>query len=82
MRIGIDLGGTKIEGLVLDDKGAEKVRLRVPTPTTSYEDSIAAIVDVALRLHANVHDISGGLYRRIGVGRDRVDLVVDDDEDF
>jgi predicted NBD/HSP70 family sugar kinase len=32
MRIGIDLGGTKIEGLVLDDAGAEKARMRVPLP--------------------------------------------------
>jgi len=50
MRIGIDLGGTKIEGLVLDRAGAEKTRLRVPTPTTSYEDSVAAIVGVVAEL--------------------------------
>ena len=31
MRIGIDLGGTKIEGLVLDKDGTERARLRVPT---------------------------------------------------
>src|SRR5262245_49042096 len=46
MRIGIDLGGTKIEGLVLDDGGTEQARLRVPTPGTSYEEAVAAILDL------------------------------------
>ncbi len=50
MRIGIDLGGTKIEGLVLDRGGTEKARLRVPTPDTSYEDSVRAIVEVVAEL--------------------------------
>lgn len=50
MRIGIDLGGTKIEGLVLDPTGAEKARLRVPTPGTSYEDGLKAIVGLVVEL--------------------------------
>ncbi len=54
MRIGIDLGGTKIEGLVLDDKGVETARLRVPTPITSYEDDLAAIIGVVDALEARV----------------------------
>ena len=47
MRIGIDLGGTKIEGIVLDDGGKERARLRVATPQGSYEatvDGVAAVV--------------------------------------
>jgi fructokinase len=44
MRIGIDLGGTKIEGLVLDHDGRERARLRVPTPATSYDEDVVAIV--------------------------------------
>jgi fructokinase len=32
MRIGIDLGGTKIEGLCLDDDGKERARDRIATP--------------------------------------------------
>jgi fructokinase len=43
MRIGIDLGGTKIEGAVLDDEGELLVRRRVPTPTGSYRAVVAAI---------------------------------------
>ena len=30
-RIGIDLGGTKIEGVVLDASGKEVIRKRIPT---------------------------------------------------
>jgi len=32
MRIGIDLGGTKIEGVALGSDGRELARKRVPTP--------------------------------------------------
>ena len=58
MRIGIDLGGTKIEGLVLDSIGAEKARLRVPTPGTSYEHTLKGVIDeLALTIvaHHRVH---------------------------
>jgi fructokinase len=37
MRIGIDLGGTKIEALVLGDDGSELSRQRVPTPKGDYQ---------------------------------------------
>lgn len=46
-RIGIDLGGTKTEIIVLDDHGGERLRRRVPTPRDDYEatlDTIAALV--------------------------------------
>jgi fructokinase len=46
MRIGIDLGGTKIEILVLDDRGAELHRGRVPTPVGNYEATVGAILDL------------------------------------
>ena len=47
VRIGIDLGGTKIEAVGLGARGKELVRRRVPTPP-GYEptlDAIAALVD-------------------------------------
>lgn len=37
LRIGIDLGGTKIEILALDERGRELLRRRVPTPQQDYE---------------------------------------------
>jgi len=43
MRIGIDLGGTKIELIALDDDGSERHRVRVATPAESYDAIIASI---------------------------------------
>ena len=50
MRIGIDLGGTKIEGLVLDHDGAELARLRVASPQHDYAGTVKAIAAVVAEL--------------------------------
>lgn len=42
MRIGIDLGGTKTEIVVLDEAGGQRLRRRVPTPR-DYDGTLAAI---------------------------------------
>jgi fructokinase len=57
MRIGIDLGGTKIEGILLDDQGHEKARQRVATPAGNYAGTIQAITDLVagLELLANLN---------------------------
>lgn len=52
MRIGIDLGGTKIEGIALAGDGREVGRERVPTPRGDYDGTIAAIAEVVQRLEA------------------------------
>jgi len=44
LRIGIDLGGTKTEGIVLSPEGAELVRTRIATPRTGYGDVLGGIV--------------------------------------
>jgi predicted NBD/HSP70 family sugar kinase len=47
LRIGIDLGGTKIELIVLDSSGKERMRKRVPTPQGDYAatvDTVSALV--------------------------------------
>ncbi len=46
VRIGIDLGGTKLEAIALDEKGAELARRRVATPTGDYDGTIRAIAGV------------------------------------
>src|SRR5262245_35868317 len=46
MRIGIDLGGTKIEAIAIDDAGVVRLRWRVPSPRDSYPDTLAAIVEL------------------------------------
>jgi fructokinase len=63
MRIGIDLGGTKIEGIVLDDAGMERARLRVDTPQGSYEDTVQAVASVVAELERKV-----GTRCHVGVG--------------
>lgn len=50
IRIGIDLGGTKIEGLALAPDGAELARQRVATPQGDYAATLACIVDLVTRL--------------------------------
>ena len=63
MRIGIDLGGTKIEGIALGGNGRELLRMRVPSPQNSYERTLDAIAGV-------VNDIESrlGLLGSVGVG--------------
>lgn len=53
MRIGIDLGGTKIEGILLDATGAERKRLRIATPVArGYEAILGALVEIVMELEA------------------------------
>ena len=63
MRIGIDLGGTKIEGIALDDSGKERARVRVATPQGSYEATVDGVAAVVRELEAKV-----GARCRVGVG--------------
>jgi fructokinase len=46
LRIGIDLGGTKIEAVALGSDGGERFRRRIDTPRGDYGGTIAAIVDL------------------------------------
>jgi fructokinase len=57
IRIGIDLGGTKIEGLALDESGAEIARLRIPTPQHDYAATIKAIASVVDDLERRIGGI-------------------------
>ena len=49
LRIGIDLGGTKIEGLALDE-GREVARVRVATPRDDYVATVEAVAGVVAAL--------------------------------
>ena len=50
MRIGVDLGGTKVEALALDEAGTELLRYRVDTPRGDYDGTLASIAGLVLRL--------------------------------
>jgi fructokinase len=61
MRIGVDLGGTKIEVIALADNGATLLRHRVPTPAGDYAATLDAIVGL-------VHFAEKELRQEGGVG--------------
>lgn len=46
VRLGVDLGGTKIEIVALDAGGREVLRRRVPTPQGDYARTLAAVADL------------------------------------
>jgi fructokinase len=63
-RIGIDLGGTKIEGVVLAGDGRELARERMPTERErGYDHIVARVAELTARLRAYAPDA-----RRIGIG--------------
>ena len=53
LRIGVDLGGTKIEALAMDGGGTELVRQRIPTPA-GYEESLVAITKLVADVERKV----------------------------
>jgi fructokinase len=64
-RIGIDVGGTKIEALALSPEGEEYGRRRIPTPRSDYEATLRAVAGLASTLVGTIgqKDVAG-----IGVG--------------
>lgn len=52
MRIGIDLGGTKISALALDGRGRELARLRRDTPRGDYAATLEAIAGLVAALES------------------------------
>ena len=65
MRIGIDLGGTKIEGIALDGDGVERARLRVAAPSGDYDATVgtvaALVADLESEAGASANDIGVGI---------------------
>ena len=63
MRIGIDLGGTKIEAVAIDDDGVVRVRRRVPSPREDYGRTLTAVIDLVREIERDA-----GTRGTIGVG--------------
>lgn len=61
-RIGIDLGGTKVEAVALDRSGAVLARERVPTPH-DYRATVDAIAQLVLGIESRT-----GIKATVGVG--------------
>lgn len=60
-RIGVDLGGTKIEVIALDERGREAVRRRVATPRDDYAATVNAVRDL-------VHEVEKHIGEKGSVG--------------
>jgi fructokinase len=63
MRLGIDLGGTKIAAAALDAEGRVLVERRVPTPHSGYDDALAILAGLILETEQ-----AAGARCSIGVG--------------
>lgn len=63
MRLGIDLGGTKIEFVALANDGTELLRRRVPTPRGDYPGTLAAIAGVVQQAERDL-----GQHGTFGIG--------------
>ncbi|TXH75374.1 ROK family protein [Thiobacillus sp.] len=63
LRFGVDLGGTKIELIALDESGREILRRRVPTPQHDYPATLAAVVALVQSAEAELDHTA-----RVGVG--------------
>jgi fructokinase len=62
-RIGIDLGGTKIEAAAIDREGEIRPRRRVTTPASDYEGTIAALAGLVTAIESEI-----GAKASVGVG--------------
>jgi fructokinase len=63
MRIGVDLGGTKIEAIAISAKGHEQVRKRITTPKNDYPGIVRAIADLVMSVEEEA-----GSQGTVGVG--------------
>ncbi|HUP15718.1 MAG TPA: ROK family protein, partial [Acidimicrobiia bacterium] len=63
-RIGIDLGGTKIEAVALGTDGTELGRRRLPTPSGDYDGTIETIRVLVEEIDA----LAAPTFRTVGVG--------------
>jgi fructokinase len=63
VRIGIDLGGTKVEGIAIDDGGTTRVRTRVPSPQGSYDATLTTVEQLISSIERRV-----GERGSIGIG--------------
>src|SRR5688500_8735947 len=63
VRLGIDLGGSKIEIIALDERGSEVKRRRVPAPQDDYRATLTMIAELVRETEAEL-----GRQGTIGIG--------------
>lgn len=67
LRMGVDVGGTKMEGVVLDADGGEVWRRRVATPREDYDGSLAAVADLVRAAEGDLGCGAGGVSVGLGI---------------
>ena len=63
MLIGIDLGGTKIEGIAIAADGKQLLRKRVPTPAGDYQATLHQIHDLVHEIETTLGEVGS-----VGIG--------------
>ena len=62
MKVGIDLGGTKTEGILIDDSGKELARNRIKTEK-NYDGTISGIISIVKKFENDFGDS-----KSVGIG--------------
>jgi len=60
-KIGVDLGGTKTEAILLDDNLNVLERKRIQTPQNNYQEIVNSISSLVLEMSLNISDFSFGI---------------------
>lgn len=60
-KLGVDLGGTKTEAILLDETQNVIERKRIPTPQDNYQEILNSISSLVLELSENISDFSLGI---------------------
>ena len=60
-KLGVDLGGTKIESILLDESLNVMERKRIPTPQNDYQQILNSISSLVLEISENISDFSLGI---------------------
>ncbi len=63
IRIGVDVGGTKIEALAIDAEGRELARRRIVSPSTDYRQMVEAVRQLVVDLEVEL-----GCNANVGIG--------------
>ncbi len=60
-KLGVDLGGTKIEAILLDEHFAVMERKRIPTPQNNYPQVLDSILSLVSDISENISNFSLGI---------------------
>lgn len=68
IRIGVDLGGTKIEAIALDRAGEVRFRKRIATPQGDYAATVRAVAELSQTAEHETASLNNGTAPTVGIG--------------